>query len=585
MRFPKLRFQLAEPLRPGELEITLMWAGLVGLMGAVSSSLFRELIHSAQFVFWQRTDDLVLAAEAIPWWQRLLVPTVGGMFAGLAIQAGTRFARGQTSTDFMEAVAIGDGTIRVRPSLVKSTSSLLSVASGGSIGREGAMAQLSTMFASWMGRHAGLSKPRLKLMVACGAAAGIAAAYNAPLAGALFVAEIVLGSISMESLGPLLFASVISTGFTRQFVGAEPLFVIPPFHLVSPLELIPYLVLGVLLGVCAPWFVRLLRASEKAFASLRAPVFVRLALGGAIVGLLSLILPQVFGNGYTTVSQILEGNWAWRALAAVLVFKLVATVATIGSGAVGGVFTPTLFMGAALGYLIGVPVHSVWEGATAEPSAYALVGMGGFLAATTHAPLMAMLMVFEITLDYGIVLPLMLACVVAYYTSRGIDPRSIYSASLKRKEQAEPPEEPALPATIESLVKPDPVTVPEDMRFRDLVETFKQHRHNYLYVTDPDGRFQGAIALHDIKAYLSDAVLRDLIIASELMHPEFPTLERDATMAQALERFLPHDGERLPVIDGHGGHMLVGSISKTDLLLTLSLRSKRKVVEPAGRDV
>lgn len=441
------------------------------------------------------------------------------------------------------------------------------------------MVQLSSMMSSWLGRHLAISTPRLKLMVACGAAAGIASAYNAPLAGSLFVAEIVLGTIAMESLGPLVLASLVATLTSRQLLGPAPVFSIPAFRLVSPMELFPYLLLGVMLGALAPWFVRLLRVSEHFFANKNAPIAARLALGGAIVGALSVTRPEVWGNGHYSVSEILVGRWMWLPVLYVLVAKLLATAATVGSGAVGGVFTPTLFVGAACGYLAGLPIHTLWPHSTGEASAYALVGMGSFLAATTHAPLMAILMLFEMTLDYGIVLPLMLACVVAYYTSRGIDARSIYSESLQRKEALAPAPVVTQP-TVASLVKTRPVVIQESARFNEIVEAFTQHRYNFLYVTDADGRFVGAVSLHDIKAHLNDSGLRHLVIASELMHVDFPFLELDSPLGEALEKFLGHDGERLPVVDGHGGRMLVGTISKSDLLLSLSLASKPRA-EPA----
>lgn len=580
MRWPKIRFRLADWLRPRDVHVTLFWAGIVGLVAACVSAAFRSgSIQLGELLFGQQ-GDLLSSASEVATWRRIAVPTLGGLIAGLVLDIGTRWTRGKPPRDFMEAVSIGDGTIHVGPSIVRSLSSLFTVASGGSIGREGAMAQLSTTAASWIGRRTWISRPRLKLLVACGAAAGIAAAYNAPIAGALFVAEIVLGTIAMSSLGPLIFASVVSTVMTRQIYGPEPLYSIPKFELVSPFELIPYLVLGVTLGAMAPAFVRLLRISSKAFSSLPLPLSARLCLGGAIVGALSLQQPEVWGNGYLSVSSMLAGNWAVQTLVIVLVFKLVATLATVGSGAVGGVFTPTLFFGAGAGYLWGTAVHGWFPDWTAHPSAYALVGMGSFLAGTTQAPLMAMLVLFEMTLDYGIVLPLMLACVVAYTTARGIDRPSIYASSLR--DGGVDPEEALVLGTIETLVKPKPVTVDRNARFHQIVEAFQAHRHQYLYVVDGDGRFLGAVSLHDVKPFLSDPALADLIIASEIMHEEFKFVEQGASLATALQAFLGQDGERLPVVDGRGGRMLIGSISRTDLMLAISLGANAKTGSLTG---
>jgi len=337
VRLRRLKFSLSESLRPTDSELILVWAGVVGLLGAGASVAFRWLAQAAQTLFWQVSGNLIVAADSVPTWQRLLVPSLGGLLAGLVVHYGIREKR--EPTDFMEAVALGDGAIHVRASLLRSLSSLLTVASGGSIGREGAMVQLSCALSSWAGRFMPVTKAHFKLLVACGAASGIASAYNAPIAGALFVAEIVLGSIAMESLGPLVFASVVGTTTTRLILGPAPLFDLPPFHLVSALELGPYLLTGVCLGALAPWFVRLLQGSERLFQRLPLPVPLRFLLGGAIVGVLSLQRPEVWGNGHTPLTSILAGQWVWQVVLVVLVAKLAATAATVGSGAVGGVFT------------------------------------------------------------------------------------------------------------------------------------------------------------------------------------------------------------------------------------------------------
>jgi CIC family chloride channel protein len=571
VRLLQLRVWLSERARPGELQATLAWAGLVGFVGGLASVLFRKGIEGVQFLLLRGDGSLVELAGRLPPWERLAVPAVGGLLAGTILLFGARLmrARGQAATDYMEAISLGNGTIRFRSTLVKSVSSLFTIASGGSIGREGPMVQLSAMLASLLGRRFRFSTPRLQLLVACGAAAGIASAYNAPIAGAFFVGEIVLGSIAMESFGPLVFASVVATVTVHQLLGSAPVYQIPLFHLVSNWELVPYLLLGLLAGVLGPVFLGLLEFGERAFARLHAPAPVSLFLGGLVVGALSLLYVEIWGNGYDVVNAILHGEIVWKAVLVILLLKVVATAATAGSGAVGGVFTPTLFVGAALGFLFGQPFHALWPEQVAGPSAYALVGMGCFLAATTHAPLMAILMLFEMTLDYAIVLPLMLACVTAYYTSRGIRPKSIYADSLRRK-QPPVPDSPIDQLKVADLLKPDPLTVPEKARFGAVVATFARNRYNYLYVTDGAHRFRGAISLHDIKGHLNHPELAELVIALDCMREEFPVLTPEMRLTQALAKFTGHDGERLPVVASLGDPLLVGTLSKTDLLLTLS---------------
>jgi CIC family chloride channel protein len=471
----------------------------------------------------------------------------------------------------MEAVVLGDGHLSFRSSLTKILSSMFSITSGASIGREGPMVQLSALLASLVGRTRRWSIARRRLILACGAAAGIASAYNAPIAGALFVAEIVLGSIAMETFGPLVFSSVLATQTVHFLVGSAPIYEIPPFHLNSGLELLEYLALGVLAGVTAPWFLRALRGSEKLFARTPLPVYLRTGLGGLVVGILLLYRPEVCGNGYSVVTGILHEQWLWSSLAVLLLLKVAATCSSFGSGAVGGVFTPTLFMGASLGYLFGHAHQALGFGPLPSPGAFALTGMGMFLAATTHAPLMAILMIFEMTLDYQLILPLMLGCVVAYFTAQGIESRPIYSIPLERKGATYFARR-LRELRAGGLMKPDPERIRENTPFGDIARQFIVHTFRYLYVVDEHDTYLGAVCLEDVKEFLGNASLAHLVIARDLLRPGPPVIAVSDSLEEALEIFSRHSGERLPVVADGPAPRLLGSLSKTDLLLTLSER-------------
>ncbi len=418
-----------------ELPSLLLLAALVGFLGALVTVLFREGIHGLEWLLSGRSGSLVLMAETLSPWQRLVFPAAGGLVAGLILQKIGGWLGGRSTTDYMEAVAVGDGWISVRHSLVKAASSLVTVASGGSIGREGAMVQLAAMVASAMGRVSRLSRDRLRLLVAAGAAAGLASAYNAPIAATLFVAEIVLGSIALEHIGPLIIAAVIANATVHDLLGYAPVYQLPSFSLVSDWELGLYVLLGLAAGHLAPFFLLLLDRAHHLFRRLPMPLAGRLGLGGLVVGMISVYEPQVWGNGYSVVNSVLHSPWVWQALLTVLVLKMLATAATHGSGAVGGAFTPTLFVGALLGSLFGTLVHTMLPVGTAPPNAYGIVGMGAMLAGATHAPLMSILMVLEMTMDYQIVLPLMLAVITAHYTARGYTGvRPMYAESLLPRE-------------------------------------------------------------------------------------------------------------------------------------------------------
>ena len=572
-RLLQLRLWLTERLSPGESLITYVWAAAIGCLGGLSGPAFRGICDRVQWVLAGSRLPIEAAADTLPDWRRILVPTVGGVLAGLALRFGARFVKGQTSTDYMEAIAIGDGEIRTRPTLVKILSSVFTISSGGSIGREGPMVQLAAMLASLVGRTAELPRPRLRLMVACGAASGIASAYNAPIGGALFVAEIVLGSIAMATFGPLIVASAMATVVSRILMGGAPLYFVPAFQMVSPLELLSYLLLGLVAGGAAPFFLLLLERSTLLFRRWRAPAWAHLGAGGFVVGLISVHNPFVWGNGYGALSTILQTDEIWIVILSLLAWKLVATASTVGSGAVGGVFTPTLLVGGALGALFGSGAHFLFPHATAGPHSYAVVGMGAFLAATTHAPLMAILMVFDMTLNHEIILPLMIACVSAYTVAVAMRKESIYSAAqgLSRLAAEAAPLEGMV---VRDLMKPDPICVREAARFPEIVQAFVKNRHHNLFVVGDEKEFRGVIPLHDIKPHLYDEEMSKFAIAQDMLHDEFPTVNPETTLAKTLETFSHHSGERIPVVEKGRSRKLVGSISKTDLLLTIAQGGK-----------
>ena len=566
-RLLRWRLWIIEKLHPSPWQETLCWAAVAGVFGALAALTFRfglDVIHS---LLTGNTEGMVDSFRELDWQQRLGIPVVGGVIAGLVLLFGKRLHPGESSTDYMEAILIGSGQLPVRASLVKSTAAMFSIASGGSIGREGPLVQLAAVAASFVGRWRKLSAPQLRLLVACGAAAGIASAYNAPIAGSFFVAEIILGTIAMESLGPLAVAAVAATLTMRALSDAHTLYHVPAFTLHSLWEIGPFVILGILAGMVAPVFLRSLRYVETWFTATKLPLPLRLALGGLVVGALAVWVPEVCGNGYSVVVSILNGQVVWSALLLVLLCKWVATAASFGSGAPGGVFTPTLFTGAALGYLFGYAVHSVWPAGAADPQAFALVGMGALLAAASHAPVMAIIMLFEMTLSYDIILPLMLCSVVAYYTARGIEDQSLYSQALEKK-AAEEPEAVHLPGVVADLVKGQTNRVLHTARFDAIASQFLASRQEEIYVTTEEGRYVGAISLHDIKPYLSDAAVAAHVIAGDLLRDDVPSVTLSASLAEALKIFAQHAGQTLPVVGADDGR-LAGLLVKNDLLLAL----------------
>ncbi|SPB18302.1 voltage-gated chloride channel [Caballeronia novacaledonica] len=561
----KLRTRAQHLFRLSDSHTMLVWAVVVGVAGAFATSVFREGIQVLQRLLGNPSEGLVALAHTLPWPVRVLLPAVGGLIAGVCLLIARRHASKNVSTDYMEAVTIGDGVVPVWQSLWRSLSSLITISSGGSIGREGSMVQLAALVSSLVGRWVHFDPPRLRLLVACGAAAGITSAYNAPIAGAFFVTELVLGSMAMESFGPIVVSSVVANITMREFAGYRPPYEMPVFPTVTGVEVLLFVVLGLLSGVLAPHFLRLLAASKKRFSTLPLPLPVRLALGGLIVGVISIWWPEVWGNGYEVVNSLLHEPWTWTALLTVLVFKIIATAATAGSGAVGGIFTPTLFVGAVFGCLYGIGVHSIWPDSTSAPFAYAMVGMGAFLAAATHAPLMAILMIFEMTLSYQVMLPLMLACVIAYFIARTSEQTSMYEVTLRRNRDEK--ERLRLAATqMRELVKPADTVVPLTANIKDMTRVFLEYPVKYLYVVDEAECFRGVVALKDITSDLLDEHDTKTKTAADYLQPQFDVLTPDMSLGEALQHFLAFQGERLPVIEKKTQPLLLGVVYKTSLL-------------------
>jgi CIC family chloride channel protein len=409
----------------------LLWAALIGVVGALATVAFHEGMAFTESVATGHPGSLVAAAEALAPWRRVITPALGGIAAGAFLWWARRITKGKKQSDYLEAIAVGDGRQDVRGTLLRCASSLCTIASGGSIGREGAMVQLAAATGSWVGQLGRFEGDDLRLLLACGAAAGFASAYDAALSGAIFIAEIVYGTLVIRRLGPLMVASVTANVTVHQVLGYEPVYKIPPLHVASLWELPLFLLMGLLLGALAPLFMDLLDGARRLARRLPLGVPLKLALGGLIVGAISAWRPEVWGNGYSVVNGVLHTPWPLLLVLSVLVAKVFATAATVGSGAVGGVFTPTIFVGALLGLLAGSAAHALWPGSS-MPTVYAVIGMGTFLAATTHAPLMSFLIVFEMTLEYQLVPALMLACLAAYHVSRAIRPDSIYHEALHR---------------------------------------------------------------------------------------------------------------------------------------------------------
>ena len=558
----------------------LLLAGVVGVIGGLVNLFFYYAGEMVQRLFLPQPIDPVKAAEMFSPWQRLLVPTLGGLVAGLILYWGFRLIGPQGSSDLLEAVVAGDGRLPFRTESVKTGSALVSIATGASIGREGGITQLSATLASKLGQIARWPPYRLRLLVGCGAAAGIAAAYNAPIAGAVFASLIVLGNFSMNLFAPLVCASVIATMVSHSFFGIEPWYSVPMFPPTSPAELPWFIVMGILCGGVSALFLESLREGKKNFDRLRLPIYAKMAMAGLAVGIAAAIgFPGVCGNGYFTTNSILHGDFETSAggfqhLGGLFFAKLLVTALTVGAGTVGGVFTPTMFLGAAAGSLFGMTLHQLGCATGVPSGAFALAGMGATLAGTTKSPLLAMIMAFEISLDYSLMPALMLACVVAVLVSRQLHNQSVYTEHMRLKglfllresEQTGA----AMNQTVGDLMNAPVPPLRETVLLRDIARRFLTNSNNFLPVVDEKERLVGMIALQDLKEFLRDNQDLTGVIALDLMRPPPKCLTPGQRLLDALPLVLESEQRNIPVVSTPAENRLVGSLSRAQTLAIFS---------------
>ncbi len=552
---------------------------VLGLAVGFVSVATAHVISFLQNQFWGSGQNLLAAAEGNPWTHRIVIPLIGGLLVGVIGWFFRVETRGGGITTIIQAVALKGGVISLRQTAPRDWAAILTISTGGSLGREGAMALLASAIGSRLGRQFRLSTQQLRVLVCAAAAAALAAVYNAPIGGSLFALEILIGNFALDVLGPVVVVSIISTLVFRSCMGNLPRFEVPHYEFVSSWELVFYLVLGLLAGLISLLFLRALFGSQDLFEKLPLPRWLKPAVGLILVGCIGVFWPHVFGNGFETVNLTLREEVPLKLLFILLVAKMVASALTFGSGGAGGLFTPSLMVGALLGGAFGYGVHTAFPNISAEYGAYAIVGMGGVLAGMTHAPLTAIMMVFEQTNSYQIVLPLMFVCVVSHFTVRALKVRSLEEESLRRRGVLLPrgPEGSVMQTLRVADIMHDEVdAVRKDSSFTAVVEWFLKTQRNWLYVIDKDQQFLGAISLHAIKDMLHQSESLGMVVAADLVDEKFGFVTPQDCLADTMDRFWQQNSERLPVLDNSTSRKLIGWMSKRDLIGIYSQEILRK---------
>jgi CIC family chloride channel protein len=569
---------------------------VVGIGAGLAAILFRWLIDLvSQFTFVTLPGWLDSLPAPFGWLPGpvylILAPAMGGLLVGLLVAYLAPEVRGSGIPEVMEAVALHGGRIRPVVLLVKPIASALTIGTGGSAGREGPIVQISSALGSTLGQILHLSDDRIRHLVACGAAGGIAATFNTPIAGVLFALEVVLGEFSVANFGPVVIAAVVADVVAQAAFGDLRAFIVPEYSIKSLWEFPMYAVLGVLAALVALMFVRLLYASADRFEGWSAVrPWLKPAIGGALVGLLAVLygpipgvayqgLPPTFGVGYEEVSGALQGQHLLFTMLGWMVLKTLATAITLGSGGSGGVFAPSLFIGAMLGGVWGIAMGTLFPNITAPAGAYALVGMGAVFAGATHAPVTAVLSLFELTGNYLIVLPLMLAVTIstalAQYWLHG---ESIYTLKLTRRgiRLSRGRDVDVMEGILVGEAMTRQVdTVPTTMTLGELREEFRRTQHHGFPVLDEQGKLYGIVTVQDLKralekGYTQESQVEEITVTSLIVaYPDEP-------MAFALHRISVRGVGRLPVVDRADPGQLLGSVRRSDIVQAYKIALTRR---------
>ncbi len=488
-------------LRKSEHTYMVLIAILIGILGGYGAIFFRFAIRFFQalaFGSWHYTLEYV---SGLPWYVKLLAPAAGGLIVGPVVYYFSREAKGSGVPEVIESVFLHGGAIRPRVLLAKIVASAVSIGSGGSVGREGPIVQIGSALGSVFGQFLRVRGSQLRTLVACGTAAGIAATFNAPIAGALFAMEVILSDFAISQFSPIVISSVSATVISRHYLGDFPAFVIPHYELVSVWEMIPYALLGITAAFVALFFIKVLYKTTDIFDALAITGWIKPVLGGLMVGAMGIFFPHIFGVGYDTIDLALQNGLTWYFLLFIVFLKIFATSITIGSGGSGGIFAPSLFIGAGLGGFLGSVVHNFFPEHTASPTAYVLVGMGAVSAGAMHAPITSIIMIFELTNDYRIILPLMVACISSVIITSKFMTDSIYTLKLTRRgiDVSKEKETNVLKKVkVSRVMKKDFTVVKKNMSLELLAEISKTTKNEYIYVVDDSETALGFIEVSEI---------------------------------------------------------------------------------------
>ena len=600
--------KLLDHLAPREGLVLLVMAIVVGVATGLAAVFFIRLITYIQ-IFFYGGGEAIFPALGRLW--IILIPVIGGLLVGPIIAKFAVEAKGHGVPEVMQALILHGGRIRPRVALAKIIASALCIGTGGSAGREGPIVQVGSALGSSIGQWLHLSDDRIKNLVACGAAAGIAATFNAPIAGVVFAIEVLLSELQVAVFGNVVVSAVAASIISRILLGARPAFEIPTYVMHSFWEILLYVFLGLLAALVGNLFIRMLYYTEDVFERLAIPLWLKPATGALLLGILAYCYPylgtisyissadmtlglplvenypHIFGSGFAFLEEVLQGRAPFFLIFLLIFLKPLATSFTLGSGNSGGVFAPSLFTGAMLGGSFGYLAMHLFPGLSIEIGAYALVGMAAVFSAAARAPLTSMLIVFEMSNDYRLILPLMAAGMVASTFAQWLQPESIYTLKLsKRGIRFEQGRDMDIMQTVQvdEVMNQAPITMQDEASVADLFAAFHETHLGGFPVLNGKNELYGMVTLQDMERTIQnmertlhrkDVTLRDLKVW-DVASPDPVTVFPDEPIWSAIRKMAPRDLARLPVVARSNPKQFVGLISRSDILRAYNVGLMRK---------
>ena len=567
---PSVRISSAlRALSINEHLVMALLATLVGLAAGFGALAFRYLVRFFQLITYGSEGNLLEIIKPIPWYGKVWAPALGGLVVGMLIYFFMREARGIGVSDIMEAVALRKGVIKKRLLFSESLTSAITIGTGGSAGVIAPTVVIGSSLGSIAGQLLRISPDRIRTLVACGAAGGIAAIFNAPIGGCMFALEVILGDFGLASFSPIVISSVVATAVSRHFLGNFPAILVPPYQLVSAWELPLYALLGLISAFVATLLTTSLYRTEEIFQKMKFPDFLKAGLGGLLTGTIALLFPHVLGSGFPAIDLALAGQLSWITMLLLIGFKILATSITLGSGGSGGTFAPALLLGSMAGGVFGSAVHWLVPDVTASPGAYGIVGMAGVLSGAIHGPLSAILILFEMTDNYRIILPLMIACIISFIASTQIHKESIFTLKLVRRGiniKAGKEINLLKSLLVKEAMNPAPETIYEGLPLKSLTRHISESKYHSFPVVDRFGNLTGILSFVDYHEVLHDQQLEDLVVAKDLATGEVITVYTDDSLYTAFEKIAAKDFSILPVVSREKPNRLLGIVTRRDII-------------------